>query len=383
MSDPQKPFGLIRSALTTAAVGIGAGWVLAAAVVTLAGGRDPRVAADAWLVAHGSGIRVGDASIRLVPLGATALCFAWMAYVARRRPAPGLGDLGPYVGIVGAVYGVVSALLAAVTATDSVIISIPRAAAAGFLVGGLGSMTGAGWPHRTTWSVHPQIALILRGAARAAGAVLVASLVLVLAMLAIHGRRAGELWGLLDPGIVGGVLLSVACILSLPTLVLWAASVLVGPGFVLGSDTSVDLSGAYLGAIPGFPTLAAVPPPGRFSEFVLILGVVVPAAGIWAGTVSRRIRVGAWAGALAGLVLGLAIALSGGGIGPGRMAEAGAPPVTPLLVAIPVLALCGALGSAARGVWSDHYGGGRDSTRPRRTNRRPRVRGGDQSPGAD
>jgi hypothetical protein len=366
----------VRPALATATVSIAFGWALCTAVILLSGGRDPRSPAHAWLVLHGSGITVGESVIRLVPVGATALCVAWVFLIARRHATAGFGDLGPYVGIVAAVYGTVAAILAAVTTTGDVTISIPRAAAAGFIVGGLGSALGAGWQHRRTWPVPPDLRLILRGAGRAVGLVLVASLSLVLALLALHGRRAGELWGMLDPGVLGGIALAIACVLSLPTLVLWAASVLVGPGFQLGTDTSVDLTGAYLGAIPGFPTLAAVPPPGQFHPAVIALGAVVPVAGIWAGMVSPRVRIGALAGALAGLVLGVSIGISGGGIGPGRMVDAGPPPVTPLAIAIPALALCGALGSWALGVWSAHYGGARDSL-----DRRPRVRNGDEPPG--
>ena len=58
-----------------------------------------------------------------------------------------------------------------------------------------------------------------------------------------------------------------------------------------------------------------------------------------------RIGLGAAAGRFAGVVLGLMIAVSGGAIGPGRMADAGPPALTPLLVAVPVMALGGALGA--------------------------------------
>jgi hypothetical protein len=44
-------------------------------------------------------------------------------------------------------------------------------------------------------------------------------------------------------------------------------------------------------------------------------------------------------------VLGTLIAISGGGIGPGRLVDAGPPPVTPAAIAIVILAATGALGS--------------------------------------
>ena len=380
MPEPEKS-APIRPALATAAVSIGWGWAVAAALIVASGGRDPRVPAHAWLVAHGSGITVGESVIRLVPIGATALCLALVAVVARRYGR--FDDLGPYVGIVAAVYGVVAAVLAALTTTADVTISIPRAAVAGFLVGGLGSALGAGWRHRRSWPVSTEWLLVLRGAGRTLGASVTAALLLLLVMMAIHARRAAELWGMLDPGIVGGIVVAIACLLSLPTLVLWAASVLLGPGFAVGTDTSVDLTGAVLGAIPSFPTLAAIPSPGPFGSAALVLGVVIPAAGIWGGMVTPRVRLGVLAGGLAGLVLGVAIALSGGGIGPGRMVVAGPPPVTPLVVAVPLLAACGALGSVAASWWRAHYGGARDRSGIPGAPRRPGVRNGDQPPGAD
>lgn len=381
--------GQIRPALLTALVGIGAGWLLLAAAFAATGVRDPRLPAYAWLVAHGSGITVGESVIGLVPLGATAVCVALVAVVARRQRAA--GDLGTFVGVVAAVYGLVAAVLAAATSDDGITVSIPRAAVAGFVVGALGSAIGTGWRHRRAWPLSDDFRVILRGASRGLVAALTSSLVLVLVMLAAGRQRAGESWGLLDAGIVGGMVLAVACIVFLPTLVLWAASVLLGPGFALGTGTQVDLTGASLGVIPAFPALAAVPPPGEFASVTLVLVLVIPACGICAGMVTSRVRLGACAGALTGLVLGVAIGVSGGGIGPGRMLEAGPPPVTPLAIAVPLLAACGALGSVGARWRAGHYRGARDRTgiAPLRAgdlpsaSRRPRVGIRDESPSAD
>jgi hypothetical protein len=213
-------------------------------------------------------------------------------------------------------------------------------------------------------SVNRDVGLVIRGATRAVLTVLGASLALVVLMLGLHGRRAADMWGLLDPSIGGAVVLAVACLLSLPTLVLWTASVLIGPGFALGTDTSVDLTGAYLGAVPGFPTLAAVPNPGAFGPWVLVLGLVLPAAGVWAGSLTTRVRIGALSGAAAGLVLGVLIAVSGGGVGPGRLVDAGPPPVTPAAIAVAILAATGALGSLLA-----HYRGRRASRKPSESDR--------------
>jgi hypothetical protein len=140
--------------------------------------------------------------------------------------------------------------------------------------------------------------------------------------------------------------------------------------------------------VPGFPLLAALPTPGEFPGWVFVLGLVPLAAGIISGwrvvpahrtTLPERLALGAGAGAIAGLVLGVLIGVSGGAIGPGRLAEAGPPMFTPLLVAVPAMALGGALGAAL-----NHYRGTRAS-RPSDTSApgRPRLWKRHQSPSVD
>ncbi|HUP99521.1 MAG TPA: DUF6350 family protein [Aeromicrobium sp.] len=348
--------GFLAPAARVAAGALAAGWTLATLVMLLAGGSDLRIPARMWLIVHGSGLTVGEARIGVVPIGVTALAVALVALIAHRVARREITDLGAFAGAVGMVFGIAAAVLSAVTSTDDVATSIPRAAIGGLVVGALGSAMGAGWRHRASFTVGETAGLVARAVGRALAVVLGASLAVVLVMLGVHGQRAADMWGLLDPGIGGGIVLALACLLSLPTLVLWAAAVLVGPGFALGTGTSVDLTGSYIGVIPGFPTLAAIPAPGHFGPAVLVLGLVVPVAGVWAGMVTPRVRVGAAAGALAGLALGLLMAISGGGVGPGRMVEAGPRPVTPLAVAVVLLAATGALGSLLA-----HYRGRRAS----------------------
>jgi hypothetical protein len=356
---------------------LGVGWAVSALAMLLSGGSDLRVPARMWLVTHGSGIVLGEARIGVVPIGATLAVVALTAVIAHRVARTEITDLGGFAGSVGMTIGIAAAILAAVVSTDDVVVSIPRAAIGGLFVGGLGAALGVGWRHRSRLSINADVVLVIRGMSRALVAILGTSLVLVILMLGVHGQRAADMWGLLNPSLGGAVILALACLLSLPTLVLWAASVLVGPGFTLGTDTSVDLTGSYLGAIPGFPTLAAVPEPGAFGPWVLPLGLVLPAAGLWAGSHTTRVRIGALSGAAAGLVLGVLIGISGGGIGPGRLVDAGPPPVTPAAMAVAILAATGALGSLLA-----HYRGRRVSRKPSASDRFGLGRWL-QSPGSD
>ncbi|MFL6090967.1 MAG: DUF6350 family protein [Aeromicrobium sp.] len=337
--------GFLKPAARVAVGGLGIGWTVATLAVLLSGGSDLRIPGQMWLVAHGSGLTAGEARIGVVPVGLTAVALLLVALIAHRVARREITDVGAFAGAVGMIYGIAAAVLSAVTSTDDAMTSIPRAAVGGLMVGGLGSAAGAVWRHREDFALGETPLLLARGACRALAAVLGASFAIVLVLLAVHGQRAADMWGLLDPSLGGAVVLAIACLLSLPTLVLWTASVLVGPGFALGTGTTVDLTGSYLGVIPGFPTLAAIPSPGPFGAWVFTLGLVLPAAGVWAGLVTPRFRIGAGAGAIAGLVLGILIAISGGGIGPGRMVDAGPPPVTPVAVAVLILSATGALGS--------------------------------------
>jgi hypothetical protein len=293
----------------------------------------------------------------------------------------------------------VAAILSAVTNTGELHTSVVRAAFGAFAVGGIGSAVGAARRHRRTemlwFTDRADIRAVVRGAWWGVATLLGAAATLVVVLLTVHLDRAADLWALLDPDVGGGLTLAAMCLLSVPTLVLWATSVLIGPGFVLGTDTSVDLTGSHLGAVPGFPPLAALPAPGEFSGWVFVLGLAPLLAGIVAGfrtespkpgdsdlAMLHRLGHGAASGSVAGLVVGLAVAVSGGGIGPGRMADAGPPVFTPLLVAVPVLAMGGALGAVLA-----HYRGARAPREPEQpqdgATRRPRLRWWHQSPGPD
>ena len=400
---PASPY--LRPAFLSAGLAMALGIAISAVLTLIAQGGAPsvpamlRTAVQGWLIAQGSGLDIEGTSIRLVPVGATALVLLVTALAARLIVADPVDELGPYAATVAGTCGAVAAILAAVTNTGELHTSVVRAAFGAFAVGGIGSAVGAARKHRRTemlwFTDRADIRAVVRGAGWGVATLLGAAATLVVVLLTVHLDRASDLWALLDPDVGGGVALAAMCLLSVPTLVLWATSVLIGPGFVLGTDTSVDLTGSHLGAVPGFPPLAALPAPGEFPTWVFALGLVPLLAGIAAGfktdppwpgdtdsALLHRLGHGAAAGAVAGLVVGLAVAVSGGGIGPGRMADAGPPVLTPLLVAVPVLAMGGALGAVLA-----HYRGARAHREPEQPQdgptRRPRLRWWHQSPGPD
>lgn len=389
----------LRPAFLTALVAAVLSWAVAAVLVAIAQGSADvasgsfvRTAMRTWLVALGSGIDAGAVSIGLVPLGATLVCIALVARAAVWIVADPVDEPHAFAAASAGAFGAIAAIASAATNVGDVHTSVVRAAVAGFVVGGLGATWGAIQRHgdagRWWFTAQEDVRAAVRAAVPAVVAVLAASAIVVIVLLAVDVTQAGDLWALLDPGIGGGTALGIGSVLAAPTLVLWTASALIGPGFAIGTGTSVDLTGSQLGQVPGFPLLAALPTPGEFPGWVFVLGLVPLLAGMLSGWrvvpgdrtgLLPHVGLGAAAGGVAGFALGVLIGLSQGAVGPGRMADAGPPLFTPLLVAVPVLALGGALGAAL-----NHYRGGRAS-RPSDTSPsgRPRVWKRNQSPGPD
>lgn len=391
----------LRPAFLTAIVAAIVSWVVAGIFVAIAqgvsgldGGSLARTTIRTWLVALGSGIDAGSVSIGLVPIGATLLCVAMVARAAVWVVADPLDDLAAFAATAAGAFGTIAAISSAVTNVGDVHTSVVRSAVAGFIVGGLGAVGGSIQRHgdagRWWFTASEDIRIAARAAVPGLVAVLGVAAAVVVVLLATSVTQAGDLWALLDPGVGGGVALAAGSLLAVPTLVLWTASALVGPGFAIGTSTSVDLTGVQLGQVPGFPVLAALPTPGELPGWVFLLGLVPLLAGMVSGWrvdpgdrhadgLVPRVVLGAAAGAVAGFLLGVLIGLSGGAIGPGRLAEAGPPTYTPLLVAVPVMALGGALGAALA-----HYRVSRAS-RPSDTSAtgRPRLWKWHQSPSPD
>ncbi|MET0766851.1 MAG: DUF6350 family protein [Aeromicrobium sp.] len=389
----------LRPAFLTALVAAILSLLVAAALVAtaqgftgLASGSFLRTTVRTWLVALGSGIDAGPVSVGIVPIGATVLCVALVARAAVWVVADPVDEPAAFAATAAGAYGTIAAIASAVTNVGDVHTSVVRAAFAAFIVGGVGAVWGSIQRHGDAdqwwFTSSADVRAAVRAAVPGLAAVLAAAGVLVVVLLALNVAQAGDLWALLDPGVGGGIALGIGSVLAAPTLVLWAASALVGPGFAIGSGTSVDLTGSQLGQVPGFPLLAALPTPGEFPGWVFVLGLVPLLAGMLSGWrvvpgdrtgLPWHVALGAGAGATAGLALGVLIGLSHGAIGPGRLAESGPPLFTPLLVAVPVMALGGALGAAL-----NHYRGGRAS-RPSDTSSpgRPRLWKRHQSPGLD
>lgn len=196
-----------------------------------------------------------------------------------------------------------------------------------------------------TWVGHA-----IRPAAGAVIATLVSGALLVVVAIALSAWQVGEVYARLGGGIVGGTLLTLIQLGYLPTLAVWGASWLAGPGFGLGGDTAVTWSHSGPGVIPMVPVLAAVPPPGPMPGWTPA-GIAVPLLiGVLLGWSCARHSERTWAARMR--VTGVAIALyalamlvisvaASGPVGAGRFAHVGVDPV------LTALALTGEVGGVA------------------------------------
>lgn len=375
---PARPVAL--SAVLTAGAVAGGGLVVMVAIAMsgwLASGtgsaeRALRVGALGWLVAHGSSIRVGGTTVTAAPLGVTLLIVVALHLVARRTSAHSRlvrrSELVLFGAVSGGSYAGVLVVAGLASSTPTASADLVRAAVAGLVLATLASGAGAavesGLASQEWANARPDVRSVLRGSLWGAGSMLACCVAITVAMLGADLGTFGRLWTALDPGTVGGIGLALLCLVVLPNLVLWTASVLLGPGFALGTGTSVTLGAVAVDKVPGLPVLAALPAPGPLPGWAILLAAVPVLSGAVGGYVAtvgrlespwwRRAALGGLAGASAGLLVGVLVWLADGSIGPGRMAEAGPRTLLCVLSAVVVMAAGGAVGAVL-----GHYRGAR------------------------
>ncbi|WP_433474581.1 cell division protein PerM [Spirillospora sp. CA-142024] len=313
-----------------------------------------RTAVNFWLVSHHAGFSYGHGRFGLLPLGVLVLPGVllyrgggWMIRVAglphRQRIAVvhvAVALAAPYAGLAG--------LLALAASSAEVRPSAWQALVGCFLVaviaGGLGAARAVVAAEARGRRVRSGLGALLRllperprslviGVAGSLSVLLASGALLVAGSLAMHMADAGDLYGMLAPGVVGGVLLLLVELAFLPNAAIWGMAYAVGPGFSVGAGTSVSPTGVFLDAVPAFPPLAALPQPGP-APAISLLALAAPfVAGAVGGVLTIRslpspVSEGAplWgfvSGALTGAVAALLSALAGGPLGGGRMATVG------------------------------------------------------------
>ncbi len=326
-----------------------------------------RAAVVIWLIGHGVDVTfqldaqtalalgvtgVGEPFLVSLALSGFALCTALagvvMARRLRREPHRVLGELVALTTVV-----VLSGLLVLTVSTEGVLPSRWQAVlfpglvfGLGLAIGSIGATNPARVRLRRMIAEWPQPWVTAGGAALRAGlgtvatVIVAASLVTTIALMLGYGQVIA-LYESVQAGVLGGIALTAAQLALLPTLVIWAASWLVGPGFAVGAGSTVSPIATTLGPLPSVPVLGALPSePSPLGFMTLIVPVL---AAFIAGLAVRPRLVAAldgepprwWAlgtAALAALIaagaMGFLAFVGAGAAGPGRLAEVGPDPVT-------------------------------------------------------
>jgi hypothetical protein len=302
-------------------------------------------AADVWLLGHGVDIRfIGAGSpfpVTAAPLG-PALITALCAVRAGRRAAATAAPTVAWVAQL-AVTAVAAILLLLAGTSPAAAPSAWQAVVLPLGVVVLGSLAGLR-------SARPGAAPLPSGVRAGLIAALLLIAVAGIALTVLLLARFADVIALdesLDAGVLGGLVLTCAQILAVPTLVVWAAAWLVGAGTTLGTGSVSGPFAGQAGPLPALPVLGAVPvDPPAWAACVLVVPVLI---GFLAAVLVRRagartaaVPLGLVCGVVAGSVIGFLVAASSGAAGPGRFAAVGpdallAAGLTAALVGLPAM----------------------------------------------
>ncbi|MQA83300.1 MAG: hypothetical protein GEV03_01385 [Streptosporangiales bacterium] len=321
------------------------GWI-AAPHQSLGAGLESvlRTALQFWLVSHHAGFALPDGRVGLLPIGLILIpglvVFRAGEWLARLAEVPRLQRVGYAALAIACPYALLGGTLAQVAGNSVMRPSVWQSLLGCFLVAFVAG--GAGVARRlTSWrqllALLPERPRSLVVGTLAACAFLVMSGALLAAgSLAFHITRAQEIAEGLSPGIVGGLLLLLLQIAFVPNAVIWGMAYAVGPGFAVGGGTIVAPTGNFLGPMPSFPLLAAVPEPGPAPVASLVALAAPFLAGAVGGILTMRTAPtlngeaapgwGLVCGVCTGAVAAALAALSGGPFGDGRLAAVGPSP---------------------------------------------------------
>jgi hypothetical protein len=320
-----------------------------------------RAAGSVWLGAHQVPLEIGGRSLTLMPLGALILGLLLTRrggrWASRLLAGTSPGEAAGIVTSCALVYAAGGAGVAWLSAGPGASASLVAA----FLWTGAVALVGA------TWGVAREAGLVVWARSRVSDAVwrtAMGGLAAVVGLLAAGAglvtvslvRHAGQIAGTLadlEAGPVGELALTVLGALCLPTLDIWAMSVVVGPGFDLGSAGALNAFGGQVDTLPALPVLAAIP------TTVPVWGPALMLVPVVLGVLAGRIRWGrdlptptgtatsgaGLAGVVAALVGGLVL-LASGSLGGGRLDAVG-PRLLPVVAASAGLVLLGFLAEAA------------------------------------
>lgn len=211
----------------------------------------------------------------------------------------------------------------------------------GVAIGSIGATNPARVRLRALIAAGPQPWTAIGGTALRAGlgtvaTIIAAASVLTTAALLIGYGQVIALYESVQADVLGGIALTLGQLALLPTVVIWAASWLVGPGFAIGIGSSVSPIAVSLGPLPAIPLLGALPTAESPLGFVTLLVPVL--AAFVAGVVLRprlsavfdgrpilpwALLTGAVSASVAAITMSFLAVVASGSAGPGRLAVVG------------------------------------------------------------
>ncbi|MDQ2836630.1 MAG: DUF6350 family protein [Actinomycetota bacterium] len=310
--------GLLLLAIGLCAIPAFAVWLVPGADTTPASSAVKAGALLALSASHG-GIELNGTVVTLTPLLVT-LALAWLTAGQARRAESWSGVVGLAVG-----YGAAAAAVAGWARLGSTEAPVTRTALAAMLfialVGGTARTVEIGWSRLSDrWQRVCQAALAASCCYLLAGSLLAA------AMLAGHFHEAAAMQRQLAPG-AAGLPVALLGVAAVPNAVLAAVGYLTGPGFELGTHSSVSVLSVSHGQLPIFPLLAGVPHGRPATVFGLLAILVLAAAAGWlvlrmvaeSESWTQRLFDVALAAVLTGGLLATLSALAAGRIGSGAL----------------------------------------------------------------
>ena len=357
-----------RAPLAVAAV-VAAGWAFLVSYLPVAlvmwlsqlvegaasAGGSAIIGLGAWLLGHGVPLETSVGPVGLAPLG-LAVLIAWRlaragVHVSRAIGARREGTLTQALSVAGAIglawggLGLLAALL--VGAGGGPQVNALRAFGTLLVVGTLTSMTGA---LRTTGALG-ELATRLPRFVRDAIRTGVVGGLLILATgagstglaIALSGGDASDMIAAYRTEVAGQAGITLVSLAYAPNAAIWAVGYLLGPGFALGTHTTVQITQVSVGVLPTVPLLAGVPSGPLGGAGAALPAVPLIAAMLAGWLLHRRLRrvgrdpsrpprvvpwrrltaAAATSGPVAGVVLFAAAFVSNGPLGGGRLSELG------------------------------------------------------------
>ncbi|MFI5843378.1 DUF6350 family protein [Catenuloplanes sp. NPDC051500] len=309
----------------------------------------------AWLLGHGVHLETSIGPVGLAPLG-LAVLVAWRlaragVHVSRAIGARDDGTLTQAFSVAGGIglgwggLGLLAALL--VGAGGGPEVNALGALGTLFAFGTVTSLTGALRTTGALGELASRMPRFLRDGIRTG---VVGGLLILAAgagstglAVALNGGDASELIGAYRTGVGGQAGITLVSLAYAPNAAIWAVGYLLGPGFSLGTHTTVQITQVSVGALPAVPLLAALPSGPLGGVGALLPSVPLVAAMLAGWLLHRRLRragrdpsrpprvvpwrrltaAAATSGPVAGLVLFAAAFASGGSLGGGRLSELG------------------------------------------------------------